>query len=34
MAKSSKRPKRGPKVPSRKLSGMNEFIYQEIKKKY
>jgi hypothetical protein len=33
MAKASKRPKRGPQVPSRRLSGMNEFIYQEIKKK-
>tara|TARA_R100001082_G_C4354752_1_gene156288 strand:+ start:1024 stop:1710 length:687 start_codon:yes stop_codon:yes gene_type:complete len=33
MAKASKRPKRGPKAPSRRLSGMNEFIYQEIKKK-
>ena len=32
MAKASKRPKRGPQVPSKKLSGMNEFIYKEVKK--
>ena len=32
MAKASKRPKRGPQVPSRTLSGMNEFIYKDIKK--
>jgi len=32
VAKSSKRPKRGPQVPSRKLAGMNEFIYKEVKK--
>ena len=32
MAKASKRPKRGPQVPSRKLSGMNEIIYKDIKK--